>query len=227
MKKVALVTGASNGIGKEIAKLLLKKDYSLVLSGRNEKGIDYTKNAEHVDVVIGDITRKEMRDRLADLVTDKYGRLDLLVNNAGITFIQPLEENTEEQLNSIYEINLKTPILLTQQLYPIMKKQNAGTIAFINSSAGKQGYPNHTMYSTMKFGLNGFSQALRMEAKKHGIRVISVHPGGVNTGLYNNLAEKPDVGQYMSAEKLAQVIVYLCETEGLSPDEITINRMTK
>ncbi len=227
MKKVALVTGASNGIGKEIAKLLLKKDYSLVLSGRNEKGFDYTKNTEHVDVVIGDITRKEMRDRLADLVTDKYGRLDLLVNNAGITFIQPLEENTEEQLNSIYEINLKTPILLTQQLYPIMKKQNAGTIAFINSSAGKQGYPNHTMYSTMKFGLNGFSQALRMEAKKHGIRVISVHPGGVNTGLYSHLVEKPDVEQYMSAEKLAQVIVYLCETEGLSPDEITINRMTK
>jgi NAD(P)-dependent dehydrogenase (short-subunit alcohol dehydrogenase family) len=79
----------------------------------------------------------------------------------------------------------------------------------------------------MKFGLNGFSQSLRQEAKKYGIRVLSIHPGGVNTDLYNDLKDKPDVTQYMSATKLAEMIVYLAESEGLSPDEISISRTTK
>ncbi len=227
MKKVAVITGSSSGIGKEIAKLLLEKEYALVLSGRNESGFDFVKREEGVDIVLGDITQKETRQQIKELIENKYKRLDILFNNAGITYIQPFEENTEAQLDTIFSTNLKAPMLLTQDLYGTMKFQKSGTIVFINSAAGKQGYPNHTMYSTMKFGLNGFSQSLRQEAKKYGIRVISVHPGGVNTNLYNNLKDKPDVNQYMDAKKLAETIVYLAETTGLSPDEISLSRTTK
>jgi short-subunit dehydrogenase len=227
MKKVALVTGASSGIGREIAKQFLQKGYSLILSGRNNKGFDYAEGNADVDMVLGDITEAQTRKKIADLVVNKYKRLDILINNAGITFIQPFEENTEEQLEEIYTINLKAPMLLTQDLYETMKSQKSGTIVFINSAAGKQGYPNHTMYSTMKFGLNGFSQSLRQEAKKYGIRVLSIHPGGVNTDLYSNLKDKPDVAQYMSPTKVAEIIVYLSETSELSPDEISISRTSK
>lgn len=227
MKKVALITGASSGIGREIAKVFLKKKYSLVLSGRNENGFEYVKDNPDVDVVLGDITKNETRKKLQDLVISKHKRLDVMVNNAGITYIQPFEENTEEQLNTIFSTNLKAPMLLTHELYETMKAQKSGTIVFINSAAGKQGYPNHTMYSTMKFGLTGFSQSLRQEVKKYGIRVLSIHPGGVNTALYNNLKDKPDVNQYMDAIKLAETIVFLAETSGLSPDEISISRTTK
>lgn len=227
MKKVVLITGASSGIGREIAKLFLEKDYSLILSGRNKEGFDYTKNKSNVDVVLGDITKKEIRQQIVDLAKNKYKKLDILINNAGITFIQPFEDNTEEQLNKIFEISLKTPILLTHDLYETMKAQKNGTIVFINSAAGKQGYPNHTMYSAMKFGLNGFSQSLRLEAKKYGIRVISIHPGGVKTSMYQKAKIQPDINQYMEPKKLAEIIVYLSETSELSPDEISINRMTK
>jgi NADP-dependent 3-hydroxy acid dehydrogenase YdfG len=226
-KKAVLITGASSGIGKEIAKIFLQKNYSLVLSGRNEKGFDYARGKANVDVVLGDITKNEIRKKIQDVIINKYKRLDILINNAGITFIQPFEENTEKQLNAIFETNLKAPMLLTHDLYEIMKAKKNGTIIFMNSSAGKQGYPNHTMYSAMKFGLNGFAQSLRQEAKKYGIRVISVHPGGVNTALYNKLREKPDVTQYMNPQKIAEIVVYLSETSELSPDEITINRTTK
>ncbi|HXS15315.1 MAG TPA: SDR family oxidoreductase, partial [Candidatus Saccharimonadales bacterium] len=123
--------------------------------------------------------------------------------------------------------NLKAPMLLTQALYPIMKDQNFGTIVFMNSAAGKLGYPNHTLYSTTKFGLNGFAQSLRLEAKRQGVRVISVHPGGVKTNLYEKVKEKPDISGYMEAEKVADFVVYLAETEGLSPDEVSISRMSK
>ena len=227
MKKVILITGASSGIGKEIAQLFLQKDYLLILSGRNEKGFDHVKDNQNVEIILGDITKKEIRKKIKELITNKYKKLDILINNAGITFIQPFEENTEEQLDSIFATNLKAPILLTQDLYEIMKAQKSGTIVFINSAAGKQGYPNHTMYSTMKFGLTGFSQSLRQEAKKYGIRVLSIHPGGVNTGLYDNLKNKPDVNQYMDPKKMAEMIVYLSETSELSPDEISISRTTK
>lgn len=227
MKKVILITGASSGIGKEVAKLFLEKKYSLILSGRNKKGFDYVEGKTNIDVILGDITKVETRNKIKELITNKYKKLDILINNAGITFIQPFEDNTEEQLESIYSINLKAPILLTHDLYEIMKTQKSGTIVFINSTAGKQGYPNHTMYSTMKFGLNGFSQSLRQEAKKYGIRILSIHPGGVNTALYSNLKNKPDVNQYMNPTKVAEIIVYLSETSELSPDEISISRTSK
>jgi len=227
MKKVVLITGASSGIGREIAKQFLEKGYTLVLSGRNGEGFEYIKGRVNVDIVLGDITKSEIRKKLQDLIVNKHKQLDILVNNAGITYIQPFENNTEEQINTIFDTNLKAPMLLTHDLYETMKTQKNGTIIFINSAAGKQGYPNHTMYSTMKFGLTGFSQSLRQEAKKFGIRVISIHPGGVNTNLYNNLKDKPDVNQYMDAKKLAETIVYLSETSSLCPDEILISRMTK
>ncbi|PIY69336.1 hypothetical protein COY90_01195 [Candidatus Roizmanbacteria bacterium CG_4_10_14_0_8_um_filter_39_9] len=224
MKKVVVITGASSGIGREIAKLFLEKDYILILSGRNGEGFEYVKNKTDVEVILGDITKKEIREKIKDLVVNKYKSVDIIINNAGITFVQPFEDNTEEELIKLFEISLKTPMLLTHDLYGLMKNNKSGTIVFINSAAGKQGYPNHTMYSAMKFGLNGFSQSLRLEARKHGIRVISIHPGGVKTPMYTNAKIKPDINQYMEPKKVAEIVVYLCETAGLSPDEISISR---
>ncbi|MDO8621357.1 MAG: SDR family oxidoreductase [Candidatus Levybacteria bacterium] len=226
MRKVVLITGASSGLGKEIAKLFQAKDYVLILSGRNEKGFEDF-DSPNIEKVIGDITLKETRNKLVDLVRNKYKRLDILINNAGIGLIQPFEENTEEQLDKILEINLKAPILLTQALYDTMKMQQSGTIVIINSTSGKQGYPNHTLYATTKFGLSGFAQSLRQEAKMHNIRVISIHSGGIKTNLYNKLSIKPDLSKYMDPTKVAEIVVYLSETSGLSPDEIVINRITK
>lgn len=227
MKKVVLITGASSGLGKDIARVFLKKGYVLILSGRKREGFEEFQGNPQVEIVVGDITKEETRDKLVDLVINNYKRLDILINNAGITFIQPFEQNTEEQLDEILNTNLKAPILLTQTLYDTMKAQKGGTIVIINSAAGKQGYPNHTLYSTTKFGLSGFAQSLRQEAKKHNIRVLSIHPGGLKTNLYDKLPEKPDTSAYMETSKVAEIIVYLAETSDLSPDEISISRMSK
>lgn len=227
MKKVAVITGASSGIGSELAQLYLKKNYILILSGRNKEGFSLFKNKPNVEIIIGDITKPQTRREIVNLVYKKYKQLDVLINNAGISCIQPFEENTEEQLNSLIETNLKAPILLTHQLYEIMKSQKNGTVVFMNSSAGRQGYPNHSLYSTTKFGLSGFSQSLRLEAKKYGVRILSVYPGGVKTHLYDKVSLKPDTNLYMDPKKLAEIVVYLTETSDLSPDEIVVNRMTK
>lgn len=225
--KVVVITGASSGIGKEIAKLYLQKDYSLILNGKNADGLKEFQGNSNVDLVIGDIAKEEVQNEIKNIVENKHKRIDILVNNAGITYIQPLEENTRQQLDELIEINLKAPILLTQKLYPLMVRQKSGHIFIVNSTAGKEGKENHTMYCSAKFGLSGFAQSLRLEAKKHNIRVTSFHPGGVKTALYDNLKVKPDTSSFMDPAKVAEVLVYLSETEGLSPDEIVLNRLLK
>jgi len=227
MKKVVVLTGASSGFGKEIAKLLLKKgNYYLILTGRNEKGFaDFTDSSD-VTLVLGDITKKTTIDMIENAVLEQ-GRIDILINNAGIIMIQPFMQNTEMQLDEIFAINLKAPMLLTHRLYPIMVKQQSGLIVNINSVVGKEAKANHTMYSVVKFGLKGFADALRLEARSNNIRVMNFHPGGINTNLYRNLPDVPKE-KYMDPTKLAETLVHLLEVDpSLSPDEIVINRMTK
>ena len=215
------------GSEKNLLKFILKKDYNLVLNGQNEQGLKEFAEKDNVDIIIGDLTKQETINQIAEIITNKHQQLDILINNADITYIQPFEKNTPEQLEQLLAIDLKAPMLLTHELYPLMVKQQSKTIININSSAGKEGKANHTMYSAAKFGLYGFSQSLRLEAKQHGIRVISIHPGGVNTPLYDSLEKPVDAFNYMDTKKVAELIATLSETGGLSPDEITINRFIK
>jgi short-subunit dehydrogenase len=227
MKKVVVITGASSGFGKEVAKmLLLKGNYYLILSGRNEKGFAEFKNSSDVTIIIGDLTKKITIDLIEHAVREQQ-RIDILINNAGITFINPFIENTEEKIDELLAINLKAPMLLTQRLFPLMIKQQSGHIITINSAAGKKGKLNHTIYCASKFGLKGFTDALRLEAKPNNIRITSFHPGGINTDLYRNLPEVPKT-KYMDAQKIAALLIQVIETDpSISPDEIVINRMTK
>src|SRR5438045_3959236 len=117
MKKVVVITGASSGFGKEVAKQLLAKSiYKLILSGKNEKGFDEFKNSPDVTIVLGDLTKKTTIDLLEHAVNEQ-NRIDILINNAGITHINPFIQNTEEKLDALLAIDLKAPILLAHRLY--------------------------------------------------------------------------------------------------------------
>ncbi|HSW97875.1 MAG TPA: SDR family oxidoreductase [Candidatus Saccharimonadales bacterium] len=227
MKKVVVITGASSGLGKEIAKQLLTTgNYVLIVTGRNNEGFEEFKSSPDVTIIIGDLTKKTTIDLLEHAVKEQ-GKIDILINNAGITYINPITENSEQKIDELLAINLKAPMLLTQRLYPLMVKQQSGHIINVNSAAGKEGKPNHTIYSAAKFGLKGFTDALRHEAKSHNIRVTSFHPGGINTPLYRNLPHVPKE-KYMDPLDIAKLLIQLIQTDpSLSPDEIVITRMTK
>lgn len=166
MQKIIVITGASSGLGKELTKLYLQKgSYFLILSGRDEKGFEKFRNNPNVDIIIGDLSRKETLDEIEKTVKKKHKRVDIVINNAGITYIQPFEKNTEDQLDKLLSIDLKIPMLLTQRLYNLMVSQQSGHIINVNSTAGKEGKENHTMYCAAKWGLAGFTAALRIEAK--------------------------------------------------------------
>lgn len=203
-----------------------RKQYILILCGRNEKGLAEFEKNKNVEVILGDITKKETLEAIEARVK-KLKRVDVLINNAGIIHINPFTENTEEKIDELLAIDLKAPMLLTQRLYPLMVKQNSGQIINVNSTAGKEAKANHTMYSAVKFGLRGFTDSLRLEAKQYNIRVVSFHPGGMNTEFYDHMEGVP-VEKYMDPKKIASILVQLIETDpSISPDEIVINRMTK
>lgn len=227
MKKVVIITGASSGFGNEVASILLQKGgYYLILTGRNEKGFAEFKSSPDVTIIVGDLTKKTTIDLIEHAVKEQ-SRIDILINNAGITFINPFTENTQEKIDDLFEINLKAPMVLTQRLYPMMVKQQSGHIIIVNSAAGKEGKLNHTLYCASKFGLKGFADALRLEAKPHNIRITSFHPGGINTPLYRNLPEVPKE-TYMDARKVANLLIDILETDpSICPDEVVVSRMTK
>lgn len=225
MKKVVVITGASSGIGLELAKLIQKKGYALILSGRSDKGLEIFKNDPSIDLVPGDLTHESTIWKITEICETKYKKVDILINNAGISNIQPFETVTQEQIEDIISTNLLSHMKLTHLLYPLMKKQQFGHIVFVNSSAGIDAKLHHTLYCASKFGLAGFAKSLRLEAKKFNIRVTSVHPGGVKTNLYHSLPHPPDITNFMDPKKIAEMIVFLTETEGISPDEIIINRI--
>lgn len=227
MKKVVVITGASSGFGQEVARILLQKGgYYLILTGRNEKGFAEFKNSPDVTIIVGDLTKKTTVDLIEHAVKEQ-NRIDILINNAGITFINPFTENTQEKIDDLLEINLKAPIILTQRLYPIMIKQQSGHIVMVNSAAGKEGKLNHTIYCASKFGLKGFADSLRLEAKPHNIRITSFHPGGINTPLYRNLPKVPKE-TYMDARKVANLLIDILEADpSICPDEVVVSRMTK
>ncbi|HWY79855.1 MAG TPA: SDR family oxidoreductase [Candidatus Sulfotelmatobacter sp.] len=227
MKKVVVVTGSSSGLGKAIATLLLQRgDYHLILTGRNARGLAEFQNNSDVDIIIGDITDNKTLDAIENNVK-KRKRIDILINNAGIIYIQPYTDNTRQQLDDLLEIDLKAPMLLTQQLYPLMVKQQSGHIININSTTGLLAKANHTLYSAAKFGLKGFTDALRYEANQHNIRVTSFHPGGMKTEFYDELTGIP-VEKYMNPRLIAKLLLQLIETDpSIAPDEIVINRMMK
>lgn len=223
-KKVVVITGASSGLGKELARIYARKNYILILSGRNEHGLKEFKKKK-VDIVVGDLTNKESLKQIANLVINKHKRIDILINNAGIVYIQPFEANTDVQLDSIFEINVKAHIRLTQKLFPLMRRQQSGHIINIISTAGKEGKLNHTLYCATKYAMSGFTESLRLEAKKYKIKVTGIYAGGIKTHIFDNIPQKIDQSTFMNAANVARAIYNLSEVEEISPDSLVISRL--
>lgn len=222
--KVVVITGASNGLGRELVKIYIRNNYRIIVTGRKkEKLVEF---ADRADLVVGDLTSNKTLERIVKIIKDKYKKIDILINNAGIVHIQPFEKNTYDQLDSIFEINVKSHIKLTQKVYPYMQKQRSGHIINIISTAGLEGKYNHTMYCATKHAMRGFTESLRLEAKKYNIKVTGIYPGGIKTHIFDNLTNKIDQSTFMDPANVAMAVYNLSLIENISQDSLIISRMT-
>ena len=180
MEKIVLVTGASSGIGKSIAHLLLEKKYIVYGTSRNPKKISSKFNFPLLKLEVSD---KNSIKSVVKKIIDKHSRIDILINNAGVGITGSIEETPEAEIINNFKINFFGPIYLIKSVLPAMRKNKFGRIINICSIAGYSGLPFRGIYSASKSSLILVTESLRMELNKSNIKITTVDPGDVKTDI--------------------------------------------
>ena len=225
--KVAIVTGAGQGIGRGIALALAKEGAKVVVSDVSDKTNEVVKEIENLGSVAiavkTDVSRTEDTEKLAKTTLEKFGKIDILVNNAGIYPFQPLVEMTEQDWDRVLDINLKGVFNCTKAVLPKMIEQKSGAIINIASIAGAVvGYMNLAHYSASKGGILGFTRSSALELAQHGIRVNAIAPGAILTPTTKEMMGDDVVKQMEQSnplkkvgkpEDIANLVVFLASDE--------------
>jgi NAD(P)-dependent dehydrogenase (short-subunit alcohol dehydrogenase family) len=177
LKKVILITGISSGFGKAAAGILAKAGHTVYGTVRNSAS-----QAGSVNTVKMDLTDLPSIAEAVKYVYEKEGRIDVLINNAGMHTGGPVETSPDEYIRLQMETNFYGMVILTRQVLPVMRSQGGGTIINFGSIGGLMGLPFQAFYSASKFAIEGFSEALRMEVNRFNIKVIVINPGDFSTG---------------------------------------------
>lgn len=214
--KVAIVTGASSGIGESVARLLSERGAKIVLAARR---IDRLKNLSKELpgslAVPTDVTDEQSVNRLIRKTMDSFGRIDILINNAGVLLYKPILESDTREIRYVTEVNFFGAVSCARGALSIMKKQGSGVIVNVSSIAGRVAFPNLGYYAASKFALTGFTEALRQEVGKDGIFVCAVNPGTVRTDMTRKILEEAAAKKKnvmpISPERVARAVLWAIE----------------
>ncbi|MFN0083495.1 MAG: oxidoreductase, partial [Ferruginibacter sp.] len=182
MSKVWLITGCSTGFGRELAKSVLANNDQVAVTARNTADIgDIVTDNENAIALRLDVTDANQIKDAVKATIDKFGRIDVLVNNAGIGYFGAIEESEEEAVRQMFEINVFGLAKMTQEVLPIMRKQRSGHIINIASIGGLRSFPAVGFYNATKYAVDGLSEALAKETAHLGIKVTIIAPSGFRT----------------------------------------------
>ena len=231
MSKIALITGASSGIGKNISIKMAQLGYKIVLVARSKQKLDkisneINKNGGSSLPVAMDLSVPENIMFLKESVVEYGGEVSVILNNAGLGIFNKIENVTLEEWNLHLDTNLRASFLVTKAFISEMKELNRGSIVFINSVAGKKGYSNSTAYVASKYGMRGFADSLREELRENNIKVLSVYPGAVNTPFWDKLNLGFPTDDMLDLDELSKTIIEIVEKPGnFTVEEIVIRRV--
>jgi len=223
--RIAVVTGAAQGIGRDTAELLAQRGYSLVLSDLRpptETLRTVRQRGAAAVGVLGDIADEEIVGQIAEAARARFGRADVLVNNAGISLIAPAESLSAADYRRVLEINLVAPFLLSKALGTMMLAQGAGSIINVASVAGVVGIADRAAYNASKHGLIGLTRTLAAEWGGRGVRVNAVCPGWVKTGMDvtdqaaggytdTDITGRVPMGRFARPDDIARAIAFLAD----------------
>lgn len=238
--KVVIIMGASSGIGEATTKRLAQEGAKVVIAARREDRLkaltESLPNAE-ISYAVADVTNKDEVQAVVDLAVEKYGRVDVLYNNAGVMPLAPLSETRFDEWRKMLDINIMGVLNGIAAALPIMKKQQSGQIIATDSVAGHVVWSGSAVYSGTKFAVRAIMEGLRQEEGKNNIRSTIVSPGAVATELYKTIND-PEVSESVKAgqrtpgfgltsEDVAEAVAYaIGQPEHVSISEILI-RPTK
>lgn len=213
MERVAIVTGASRGIGREIAKSLAKQNIKVIANYNNseEKAIELKKEIETegiiIDIVKADVSKREEIKNLIQYAIENYGKIDILINNAGISEYKLFTDETDEDWNKVINTNLYSAFAVSQEVIPNMIKNKNGCIINISSVWGMVGASMEVLYSVSKAGIDGLTKALAKELGPSNIRVNAIAPGIVDTDMCKNFTkeELENIKEEIPLERIGKV----------------------
>lgn len=231
--KVALITGASGGIGAAMAVRLAKSGIDLVLCGRSREKLEKTQASVapygvKTFLYTGDLTADGAPKACIDAAVEAFGRLDILINNAGMALSCPYEQTTEAQFDNIMATNVRAPYFLCQAALPALRNSDHATIINISSVVGHKGYPLQSAYAASKHALIGMSKSLANEVYTENIRVHVIAPGAVFTDMVR--IARPDLTEegMILPEDIAEVAAFFIEHRSNAVvDEIQVHRAGK
>ena len=213
--KVAVVTGASRGIGAAVARRYVKEGAKVVLASRSPEALRKVaqmikKEGGEVLAVVTDVSIEQDVVQLMDAARTAFKTIDILVTSAGIlTPRSPLSEVTEEDWERTMAVNLKGSFFCARETLKVMEKKKSGSIIFISSGAGKRSAPYWGPYAVSKFGIEGLMLAMAEEVRESGIRVNAVNPGGTRTAMRAMAYPNEDPKRLPQPEDIAGLFVYL------------------
>ena len=230
--RVALLTGAGGGIGRALVQRLSSLGFSLALVGRSEDKLRAAAaEAGCADALLlpGDLTDAAFLQGVVRRAVEFFGRLDLLVNNAGICFVKPLEDTSYAELDAMMKTNVYAPYLLCRDAIAPLKRSDCAAIVNIGSVVSHQGYATQSAYGAAKHALMGMTKALAAEVYRDGIRVHILCPGAVNTEMAKTVSRPDmDMDALIAPEDLADVLEFLITHRGNAViDEVRMHRVGK
>jgi 3-oxoacyl-[acyl-carrier protein] reductase len=207
---VAIVTGASKGIGKSIALALGAHGVKVVLAARSSELLSVVQaemNAKGYQSISipTDVTSQNSVKNLVVETLKHFGKVDILINNAGVGVFSKVVDTTDEDYKQMMDVNLKGVFLCTKAVIPSMIRQNSGEIINIASLAGKNSFAGGAVYSATKWGLIGFARSLMLEVRENNIRVVTICPGSVNTNFGDKEKDEPYIVQ---PEDVSETVIF-------------------
>ncbi len=186
MSKVILVTGASSGLGEFLATFLSRQGYIVYGTSRSIK-----QDGNNFKTLTMDVCNTTSVNEAINLIIEKEGKIDIVINNAGLGLASPFEHTSLEDIDRLFDTNVKGVIRVCQAVLPVMRQQGFGKIIQISSIASEFGLPYRGMYCASKAALERYTEALRMEVKKFGIQICLLQPGGIQTDINKNRMVSP------------------------------------
>ena len=212
--RVALITGASRGIGKSLALAFAAEGANLFLTARRKDLLEEVaemarRHNVEVEIFAGDVREEAQVKSLIQAAVKKFNRLDILINNAGLGHFKPVAEMTAAEWDEMFAVNLRAVFLATREALPHLRRAEESFVINVASLAGKNTFVNGGGYTATKWGLRAFAQCLMLEERKHGVHVVTICPGSVATafGQGNERAprsQKPDI---LQPEDVAQCLL--------------------